>query len=295
LAPPFFDTVVSDIAVRDLGGGSVRTRITGRYLLNARVRVGTTILNAASPGFAVSNNTLEFVTTAQSLAQFGATVMASGGVDTPLALTALCKASNRLGECIPKSNLDDDSPQDADHSKKRASKRDPCYDTTLSSDRNPAPPKMKVRRVSITPASDSSSLVEVELCSKLDIEEYPYFEYRRNAAGVTGIDEERKPNLLETRLLDDEVRRRVNKLPIVIVAGGKTYGFSDLPFQAMSPGTDKSPKLSFIASNDSLDFSPLLQVQRLFGDPNLDSALVRFISPGRLRYETNFNRITPSQ
>jgi hypothetical protein len=287
--PPFFDTVVSDIAVTDIGGGSVRTKITGRYLLNARVRVGPAIFGVTSPGFAVSNNTLEFVTTAQSLTQYGATVMASGGVDTPLALTALCKAADPLGECILKSNV---YPESANQfAKGLGSRSDPCAKISSLNSPYAEEHRMKVKKISITPASDSSSLVSVELCSKMNIEDYSYYEYFRDETGVVGIDEERKPNLAKTWPLENEILRRVNRLPIVVIAGGKTYGFSDLPFQTMSSGEANNPKLSFITSNDSLDSSPVLQIRRLYGDPNLDSRSVGFISPGRLRYDANFNRM----
>jgi len=80
--------------------------VTGRFLLNAKVRVGPSIQNSSSPGFVMSNNTLEFIATAQSLAQFGATIMAAGGVDTPLTARSLCKAADPFGECLAATEID---------------------------------------------------------------------------------------------------------------------------------------------------------------------------------------------
>lgn len=269
--PPFYDAIVSDIVVRDVGGGLVQTDVTGRFLLNAKVRVGPSIQNSSSPGFAMSNNTLEFIATAQSLAQFGATILASGGVDTPLTARSLCKAADPFGECLAATEIDSEV-QGGETPPKNPSD---CKTT---------PPQIEVNKITLAPVSDSTSLVTVELKAKLKIESYPYYEYLRSPTdlptGVIGIDTERKPDLTP-KCLDHAALKGMNKLPVVIVAGGKTYGLSDLPFQ--SRGADK---ISFLASNDSLDAAPTLRVQRLFGDPKLDSEPVQFTSPSRLRSET---------
>jgi hypothetical protein len=71
----------------------------------------------------------------------------------------------------------------------------------------------------------------------------------------------------------DDLKEKLKRMPIVVSLGGKVYGFSDLPVQYFAPQSkdDCGPVLSLLVSNDSLNTSPELKVQRLFGDLASDS------------------------
>jgi hypothetical protein len=249
---PFIGPLLSDVSVRDLGSGNLLVMVQGDYLIGASVLVGSTYLNSASPGFVTSYNALQFTTTAQALAQTGASVVASGGVVTPIEAASLCKWLDELGECY---RVQEDSRAD----------------------------RFQINRVDVEPVSDSSSLVRVELNGPLDLPNYAYRHYRRQGNDVVGGSNDRKPDSNGEKLTGDDFPN-LNRLPVVVTAGGKTYGFSDQPFQAVVNKTSShSAVLSFIVSNDSLNASPELTVRRLFGDPASDSRPVDFIPPGRLQ------------
>ena len=260
---PFFDAVVSKVDVRDVGGGSIFVVVTGKYLVGASVRIGSTVIGPGSAGFVGSYNLLSFTTTAQAIAQNGAVLMATSGVDTPLIGVSICKAFNRRGECSP------------DKKKNREE-------------------KFVVREISIAPVSDANSLVRVELTKPLNLSEYSYREYARvpNAwyadvahggllvEDVVGASDDRKPGPDPLPLkMPDIGLESLNALPVVVVAGGNTYGFSNLPFEFKSLPDDPGV-LAFVATNDSLKASPTLKIQRLFADPAGDSDVVAFVPPG---------------
>jgi hypothetical protein len=292
--PPFFEAIISKIDVHDIGGGYVRTTAKGRFLLNSRVRVGPTVLDASSPNLEVSNYSLAFVTTAQSLAQYGASILASGGNETLLVVArTLCKAFDQQHECLPAvpAVIGEDSALKARHSDCPALT---LQDAEKGVTREPMK-SMTIKKVTIAPVSATSSLVTVELARTLKLPSYSFFEYFRDSAtGVIGNDDEqREPELKCWQDVDRRTLNRINDLPIIVMAGGSAYGFSDLPLQSLSYGDEKTPaKLSFIASNASLDALPQVQVRRLFGDPELDSNAAYFVSPSRVRQlESQSNRI----
>lgn len=277
---PFMSPVIFSINVKDLGAGSVLVIVQGKYLIGATVRIGSTVLNGSSPGFLTTYNALQFTTTAQALALSGAFLTSSSGVDTPLTAVSLCKAQDPLGECY----------------------------------RNPADSRsarFKIKKISIDPISDSASQVRIELTSAMSSPDYDYkyHRYFRSQGDVVETTDDRKP-ADKDESLDKDVLKRINMLPILVYAGGKAYGFSDLPLQYLNPGdpsdlSKSSPSakaspfaprsaksstqgvsataphdlavISFIAANDSLNASPELKVQRLFGDPESDSAFVPFV------------------
>jgi hypothetical protein len=260
---PFIGPLLSDVSVRDLGSGNLLVLVQGDYLIGASVLVGSTYLNSASPGFVASYNALQFTTTAQALAQTGASVVASGGVVTPIEAASLCKWLDELGECY---RMPGDSGTD----------------------------RFQIERVDVEPVSDSSSLVRVELNKPLDLPEYAYRHYMRQSKDVVGGSNDRKPDAHKEKLTSEEFPN-LNRLRVVATAGGKTYGFSDQPFQVVvNTRSDHHAVLSFIASNDSLNAAPELTVRRLFGDPASDSLPVEFIPPGRLQL-TPFNHDAVSQ
>jgi hypothetical protein len=281
---PFMGPIVSKVNVKDLGGGSVLVIVTGKYLIGATVRVGSTVLNASSPGFLTSYNSMQFTTTAQALAQSGAVITASSGVDTPLVATSLCKAADLFGECYR-------SPDD------------------FINDR------LKVKHITIDPVSDSTSQVRIELAASIKLDGYEYHRYFRLHGDVVETSDDRKPEEA-SQCLDKLTLGRINGLPILVYAGGKAYGFSDLPLQYLNavdetstpaPPGDSNPDdiasptmhcrsksgstedaadskrdlgtsiISFIAANDSLNASPELKIERLFGDPESDSVVVPFV------------------
>jgi hypothetical protein len=266
---PFIGPVLSGIFVDDLGSGNLLVSVRGDYLIGASVLLGSTTLSNGSPGFVASYDSLEFATTAQTVARTGASVVASGGVVTPLRAVSLCKYLDELGECDPAPNLETD--------------------------------RFEIRHLDVEPVSDSSSLVRVELKGPLDLANYTYHHYLRadhTAAGegsrdhsVVGGSDDRKADDFPGDLTGEDLKA-VNRLRVVINAGGKTYGFSDLPFQTVTR-RDGGAVLSFLASNDSLNAAPELNVQRLFGDPALDSRLLDFVPPGRLQL-TPFNHQAPA-
>jgi hypothetical protein len=258
----FVGPLLSDVSVRDLGSGNLLVLVKGDYLVGASVLIGSTSLNFASPGFVASYNALQFTTTAQALAQTGATVVASGGVVTPIQANSLCKYLDELSECY------------------RTSK-----DSTAD--------RFQVDRVDVEPVSDSSSLVRVELNGPLDLANYTYQHYFRKGNDVVDGSDDRKPDSRDEPLKGDEFPD-LNRLPVVVTAGGKTYGFSDQPFQVVVNKSSGRAVLSFIASNESLNAAPELTVQRIFGDPASDSLPVEFIPPGRLQL-TPFNHDVVSQ
>src|SRR5262249_23330285 len=94
----FISADVSNINVSDLGGGSLLVKLTGSYLNGAIVRVGGNLLNTSSPGFLSDYNSLLFATTAQALAQGGATLISTQGVETPIDLRSICKSWDDIGE-----------------------------------------------------------------------------------------------------------------------------------------------------------------------------------------------------
>lgn len=251
---PFMSPVISTVDVKDLGGGSVLVIVSGSYLIGATVRVGATVFNASSPGFLTSYNSLQFTTTAQALAQSGAVITSSSGVDTPITANSLCKAADPFGECYRK-------PVDSRSA------------------------RFKISRITIDPVSDSTSQVRVVLSGELKLSDYRYYRYFRQQGDVVGTSDDRKP-AMAVRALEAEAVDRINSAPIVAYAGGKAYGFSDLPLQYLDPEKDSvdesSRVIAFIAANDSLNTSPQLKVQRLFGDPQSDSAVVSFVPPNAL-------------
>ena len=270
---PFIGPLLSDVSVRDLGSGNLLVQIQGNYLIGASVLVGSTPLGPGSPGFMASYNALQFTTTAQALAQNGAAVVASGGVVTPVQASSLCKYLDEWGECYR-------LPKDAEAD------------------------RIEIKGVEVAPVSDSSSLVRVELGKPPFLAEYPYYRYFRSGNDVVGGSDDRKPDVgfadngkpnvdkpdkaKERSLTDKDLHER-RRIPIVITAGGKTYGFSDQPLFGIGHTV-----LSFIASNDSLNTSPALKVRRLLGDPASDSLSVDFIPPGQLQL-TPFNHDVPAQ
>jgi hypothetical protein len=241
---PFMSPVISNVTVKDLGSGSVLVGIQGKFLIGATVRIGSTVLNNISPGFLATYNALQFTTTALALAQNGAVVTSSSGVDTPITAASLCKAQDSLGECY----------------------RDPSASKEVA---------FKIKQIRIDPISDTSSQVRIELGSPIALSAYPYHHYFRSQGDVVETTEDRKP-LKELLDLDCQVLERINTLPILVYAGGKAYGFSDLPLQYVSQD-ESTTFISFAAANDSLNNSPQLKVQRLFGDPESDSAVVSFV------------------
>ena len=258
---PFSSPLLSKVSMSDLGSGNLLVEVDGDYLIGASVLVGSTLLNASSPGFVSSYNSLKFTTTVQALAQTGAAVVGSGGVMTPIQPVSLCKYLDEQGECSP------------EHS-------------------NPSH-RFVINRVAVEPASDSSSLVRVDLKGPLDFSQYAYQHYFLLDRDVVGTSDDRKPGQKATTLTGVELNN-LNRLPIVITAGGKTYGFSDQPFQLVINKESGDAVLSFVATNDSLNAAPELTVKRLFGDPSDDSPPMEFVPPGRLQL-TPFNHEVPAQ
>jgi hypothetical protein len=254
LGHTFIAAEVSKINATDLGGGSLLVSLQGTYLTGAVVRVGNTVLNTTSPGFIADYNSLQFVTTAQALAQSGAALISSEGVESPINLSSICKAWDAQSEC-----------------------------TLHTAELNQH--KLDIAGVSILPVSDSSSLVQVELNQEsLKIADYIYYHYQRNSAtGDVDQDiENREPNLADPRPMKKyRLDESLNRWPIVLTVGGKTFGLSDLPFQSIE-GHDQRVFLSVVATNDSINASPQVKVQRLFGNPEDDSDWRYFVPPGRL-------------
>ncbi len=245
LGHPFSSATVSNLDVKDLGGGSILVSVTGKFLIGASVRVGSTLIDAATAGFSSSYSGLKFITTAQSIAQNGAVIVSSGGVDTPLVAKSLCRAFDQVGECFR--DWDDEKNQ-----------------------------RIRIQRIVIEPVSDTTSLVRITAAPSLSLRTYVYHHYYRDpTTGVVGEqDADRKPDSANQDL-NDTLVPALNRLPIVVTAGGKTYGFSDLPLTLLSDS-----ELSFVASNETINMSPQVKVQRLFGDPGGDSEAAQFVPPG---------------
>jgi hypothetical protein len=233
--------------------------VKGTYLTGTTVRIGGTILNSSSPGFIADYNSLQFVATTQSLAQSGAVLISSEGVESPINLSSVCKSWDAEGECALE---------------------------TIGTDPN----KLRILGVSVFPISDTTSLIRVKVDqASLRLDRLIYYHYQRDGQG--DVAESLDKRIVDTRhvypdnpgdyhqlmLLDASV----NKWPVVLVVGGKTYGLSDLPFQATeSDGTYRY--FSVVATNDSINASPQIKLQRLFGNPDDDSDWQSFVPPGRL-------------
>jgi hypothetical protein len=253
LGHTFISSEVSKISEADLGSGSVLVSLQGTYLTGATIRIGGTILNTSSPGFIADYNSLQFVTTAQALAQSGAVLISSEGVESAINLSSVCKSWDPQGECALKAP-------------------------------NPNPNKLRILGVSVSPVSDSSSLVRVIVDRpSLKVGTYTYYHYQKNASGdVEEPLDGRVPDLCTaTAVRASKLNASINHWPIVLNVGGKTYGFTDLPFQGIDYDTEHT-YLSVVATNDSINASPEAQVMRLFGNPDDDSDWQAFIPPGRL-------------
>ena len=285
LGHTFIASEVSSVAASDLGSGSVLVSLQGTYLTGARVRVGGTILNTSSPGFITDYNSLQFITTAQALAQTGATLISSEGVESPIDITSLCKSWDEIAEC------------------------------TLERARNQG--KLAITGVSVSPVSDSTSLIKVELAQpSLSVDSYHYFHYQKKKGDVPQSLYQRVPDTehCHDAKPEDWKRTGFDHWPIVLTVGGKTYGFSDLPLQSMTeetasksamtaaatpakmefcgtdgkphdmdlPATERHVYLSVVATNDSINSSPNVRVSRLFGNPSDNSDWRSFVPPGRL-------------
>jgi hypothetical protein len=273
----FISSEVSKIETFDQGGGLLQVSLRGRFLAGATVRVGGTILSQTSPGFLADYNSLRFVVGVQTLAQNGAFLISTGGVESPIGLESICKDWDKQSECSPEDRPD---PQD----------------------------RPQIERVSVLPVSDSSSLVEVQLDRRLHLPEPdrdpedtdchrsshpPYTEcyshYARDeASDVKGDLVTRDPNKGDLRSLPPKkLAGFVNKLPVVLTVGGKAYGLSDAPLQSIGlvDAPDKQSTksvVSVVVPTDALNASPLVKVQTLFGRPEDDPVPQVFVPPGRV-------------
>jgi hypothetical protein len=284
LGHTFISSEVYSVGIPDLGSGSVLVSLRGTYLTGATVRIAGTILNPSSPGFIADYNSLQFVTTVQALAQSGATLISSEGVESPINISSVCKSWDKISEC---------ALEGADN-----------------------PGKLEITGVSVSPVSDSTSLIRVELAQPtLRIDHYHYFHYQKIDGDVAVSLYQREPDTtICHQVRQEDLEKSLRQWPVVLTVGAKTYGFSDLPFQSMTEegpkDTTKNPSvkmvqeqvcgddgkfhstsvatkdqhvyLSVVATNDSLNASPEVRVQRLFGNPGDDSAWRSFVPPGRL-------------
>jgi len=297
LGHTFISSEVSSVAISDLGSGSVLLSLRGTYLTGARVRIAGTILDTSSPGFIADYNSLQFVTTVQALAQAGATLISSEGVESPINISSVCKSWDEIGECV------------------------------LDAAQNSG--KLEITRVSVSPVSDSSSLIRVELAQpSVRVDHYHYLHYKKVNGDVDESLYQRGPDTsICHHVRPEDLEKSLNQWPVVLTVGAKTYGFSDLPFQSMTEVRpqenaktssaktvketvcddsnklsrvdvvthDQHVYLSVVASNDSLNASPQVRVQRLFGNPGDDSSWRSFVPPGRLTIAADPSCAAPKQ
>jgi hypothetical protein len=352
---PFMGPILSDVSLKDLGGGSVLVSIKGDYLLGARVRAGSTVVKSHSasledtdslnqvaaakagtndkggstptpqtgnkpaattdaqkkstttaaadkasgdsvassagvksdpttpdggsaqptdPGNTTptpapvppvtspvkwvwsSYNSLQFEASARALALNGAVITASGGVDTPITATSLCKSADSYGECF---RYPEDSVKD----------------------------RFKIKQIRISPVSDTQSQIRIDLQNMLDLNGYTYHRYYRLHGDVVGTSDDRRPEATPQSLKDPALTR-INSLPVLVSVAGNAYGFSDLPYQYSGPHyQDERPAtepkvISLVADRDALEKSPQLKILRLFGDPESDSIPVTLVTPKAL-------------
>jgi hypothetical protein len=249
----FISSEVSKIAVSDLGSGSLLVSLDGTYLTGATVRIGGSMLTSSTPGFLSEYNSVHFVTTAQALAQGGSYLISAEGVESRIDLSSVCKSWDDDSECA----LDEPDPNRR---------------------------KLTIAGISVLPVSETSSLVKVTL-DRLSLlpQQYSYYHYQRDEGGnVIGNLQQRKPDLSKPFPMNiTNLRHTLQQWPLVLNVGGRIYGFSDAPFQSIKTESG-GVTLAAVVSNDSINVSPQVRVQRLFGNPQDDSDWQSFVPPGRI-------------
>ena len=273
----FISSEVSDLDTFDQGNGVLQVSLRGEYLNGATVRIGGTVLGPTTAGFISDYNSLRFVASAQSLAQNGAYLISSEGVESHIGLDSICKLWDAHQECA------------------------------LHPDGTHRP---RIQRIRISPVSETSSAVEIEVDRWLRLPlcksgedgnttsdpgeqtayESTYYHYKRDMRGDNDVDgdlEKRDLNLNIPAVVNRcRLSQFVNKLPLVAVVGGKTYGLSDAPFQSVSYVTSNANRkvtlLTVVASNDSLNTFPQVSLQTLFSQSEDDPEPQTFIPPGRV-------------
>lgn len=161
--------------IEDLGNGQMLITLTGNFLGGTYIRVGSTILQAGSPGFTSEYRQIRFVAPISDLATKNVSVVTRDGTSAALK--------------VP----DDSTPYDAD--------------------KNP----IQIKSLTITSIDESNSLLQVET----------------NAV-------QSSPSL-----------------PLVIIVGGKVFGYRDAPIQRDPTHLFVVLPTSFLIANPEITVKPL--------------------------------------
>jgi hypothetical protein len=258
----FIASEVTSVDTFDQGAGMLQVTLQGHFLTGAAVRIGPTMLSTSTAGFIADYNEIQFVASAQAIAQSGAYLVSSDGVESPITLASACKDWDAEEECALKEGS-----------------------------------KPHITKIRVSPVSDATSLVEVELDRSLRLspgdclsDPFPrqYFHYKRDADGdVKGDVLERVPNASDPHTINvEKLAAYTAGKPIVMTLGGKTFGFSDLPFQSISypcnSDSSRATLIEVVALNDWLNSSSQVKIQTLFGMPRNDPDPQYFVPPGRV-------------
>jgi hypothetical protein len=231
-----------DLQVRDLGNGNILAQAKGAFLEGLKVRIGTTVLDATSPGFVSSRDSIQFVAPAQAIVLGDVFLVGSDGVAHELRYWPdRVTPPYRSLSCIPTE----------DRSQKEVNSACPHKHKDFTPDGIPRIVQVNRDAVTVEPLSDTFSRVKIRVDS------------------VESCAREELTKRGKYRKADEDA------FPLVASVGGKMYGLLDSPFEkplGMSKGRSSDEMEIWIAaSNDSLRSSPSVRVQRLLMGPAYSS------------------------